>query len=46
MTMGMAEMKPSRIDLRYLFAATLLKKGFPFSIQAMSASIMGPFQLL
>ena len=43
MTMGMTEMKPSRIAFRYLLRAMVLKKGLPFSINAMSRSIGPPF---
>ena len=41
--MGMTEMKPSRIALRYLLRAMALKKGLPFSMNAMSFSMDPPF---
>ena len=43
MMMGMTEMKPSRIALRYLLRAMALKKGLPFSMSAMSFSMDPPF---
>ena len=39
MMMGMTEIKPSRIALRYLLRAIALKKGWPFSMMAMSCSM-------
>ena len=44
MMMGITEMKPSRIALRYLLRAMALKNGLPFSMVAMSCSISLSFQ--
>ena len=39
MMMGMTEIKPSLIALSYLLRAIALKKGWPFSMMAMSCSM-------
>ena len=39
MMIGMTEMKPSRMALRYLLRATASKKGFPLSMSAIRRSM-------